>query len=101
MGWDAYKKVADEICRTYANTGLFHGYSFNSWSDVVTYDQAFINDWFDSPQTSLYYALQVSPDTLRKDDVTAVIDGDDYQDLFGFSDLDADDNDLYCSSCAE
>ena len=101
VGWDAYKKVADEICRTYANTGLFHGYSFNSWSDVVTYDQAFINDWFDSPQTSLYYALQVSPDTLRKDDVTAVIDGDDYQDLFGFSDLDADDNDLYCSSCAE
>ena len=101
VGWDAYKKVADEICRTYANTGLFHGYSFNSWSDVVTYDQAFINAWFDSPQTSLYYALQVSPDTLRKDDVTAVIDGDDYQDLFGFSDLDADDNDLYCSSCAE
>ena len=40
-GWDAYKKVADEICRCFDNTGLFHGYSFNSWSDVVTYDEAF------------------------------------------------------------
>ena len=101
MGWDAYKKVADEICRTFELTGLFHGYSFNSWSDVVAYDQAFIQSWFDSPQTSLYYALQVMPDTLRKDDVSSLLEGDDYADLFGFSDLDADDNDLYCSSCAE
>ena len=101
VGWDAYKKVADGICGIFADTGLFHGYSFNSWSDVVTYDQAFITDWFESPQTSLYYALQVMPDTLRKDDVSAIIDGEGYADLFGFSDLDADDNDTYCSSCAE
>ena len=102
VGWDAYKLVADEICRCFENTGLFHGYSFNSWSDVVTYDQAFIQDWFDSPQTSLYYALQVMPDTLRKDDVTALLEEDsDYSSLFGFSDLDADDNDPFCSSCAE
>ena len=104
VGWHAYKKVADEICRTYENTGLFHGYSFNSWSDVVTYDQAFISDWFDTPQTSLYYALQVMPDTLRKDDVASLLDdGSDYADLFGLGvdDLDADDNDLYCTSCAE
>ena len=103
VGWHAYKKVADEICRTFANTGLFHGYSFNSWSDVVTYDQAFIQDWLDSPQTSLYYALQVMPDTLRKDDVASLLsDGSDYADLFGLvDDLDADDNDLYCTSCAE
>ena len=53
----------------FEDTGLFHGYSFNSWSDVVTYDQAFIKDWLEPPQTSLYYALQVMPDTLRKDDV--------------------------------
>ena len=33
------------------------------------------------------------PDTLRKDDVTAIIEGDDYADIFGFDDLDADDND--------
>lgn len=101
VGWDAYKKVADEICRTFEDTGLFHGYSFNSWSDVVSYDQAFIADWFESPQTSLYYALQVMPDTLRKDDAMAIVEGDDYADLFNFDDLDADDNDPFCSSCAE
>ena len=101
MGWVAYKKVVDEICRTFEDTGLFHGYSFNSWSDVVAYDQAFIIDWFESPQTSLYYALQVMPDTLRKDDAMAIVEGDDYADLFNFSDLDADDNDPFCSSCAE
>jgi hypothetical protein len=94
-GWEAYKKVADEICRCFENTGLFHGYSFNSWSDVVTYDQAFIQDWLDSPQTSLYYALQVMPDTLRKDDVTALLeDGSDYSTLFDLEDQ-------FCSSCAE
>ena len=102
VGWEPYKKVADEICRCFENTGLFHGYSFNSWSDVVTYDQAFIQDWLDSPQTSLYYALQVMPDTLRKDDVTALLEDDSkYSDLFGFDDLDADDNDPFCISCAE
>ena len=100
VGWDAYKSVVDGICGLLEDTGLFHGYSFNSWSDVVTYDQAFISDWFDSPQTSLYYALQVMPDTLRKDDATAIM-GDDYSDIFGLDDLDADDNDLFCSSCAE
>ena len=95
VGWCYYKRVADEICRTFENTGLFHGYSFNSWSDVVTYDQAFISDWFDSPQTSLYYALQVMPDTLRKDDVTALLeDGSDYSTLFDLEDQ-------FCSSCAE
>ena len=96
VGWDTYKTVADEICRTFENTGLFHGYSFNSWSDVVTYDQAFIEDWFESPQTSLYYALQVMPDTLRKDDAASLLEGDDYADLFGFEDADQ-----FCSSCAE
>ena len=103
VGWDAYKLVADEICRMFQNTGLFHGYSFNSWSDVVTYDQAFIADWFESPQTSLYYALQVMPDTLRKDDAMAIVEGDDYADLFGFEEWTSDGllEDPFCSSCAE
>jgi hypothetical protein len=95
VGWDAYKSVADGICQLFTDTGLFHGYSFNSWSDMVTYDQAFIEEWFASPQTSLYYALQVSPDTLRKDDVTSILD-EDYHNIFG---LEEDDN--FCSSCAE
>lgn len=104
VGWDAYKLVTDEICRMFQNTGLFHGYSFNSWSDVVTYDQAFVADWFESPQTSLYYALQVMPDTLRKDDAMAIVEGDDYVDLFGFEEWTSDgllDEDPFCSSCAE
>ena len=95
VGWEAYKSVADGICAVFESTGLFHGYSFNSWSDVVTYDQAFIEEWLASPQTSLYYALQVTPDTLRKDDVTSILD-EDYHDIFG---LDEEDN--FCSSCAE
>jgi len=98
VGWDTYKLVADEICRTFELTGLFHGYSYNSWSDVVTYDQAFIEDWFESPQTSLYYALQVLPDTLRKDDAASLLEGDNYADLFGFDDAEID---PFCSSCAE
>ena len=96
VGWDAYKSVADGICKVFADTGLFHGYSFNSWSDIVTYDQAFIEEWLDSPQTSLYYALQVTPDTLRKDDVTSILD-EDYHDIFGFE----SEEDNFCSSCAE
>jgi hypothetical protein len=61
-------------------TGLLHGYSFNSWSDVVTYDNAFIEEWLKSPQTSLYYSLQVMSDTQDKSDVYAAIkeDIDDY-----------------------
>lgn len=105
VGWDAYKLVADEICRTFELTGLFHGYSFNSWSDVVTYDQAFITDWLNSPQTSLYYALQVMPDTLRKDDVVSLLDeeeADHYSKMFGVDkELDAEIEEMFCSSCAE
>ena len=63
----------------------------------MTYDQAFVQDWLSSPQTSLYYALQVMPDTLRKDDVTSLLeDGSDYAELFDFSE-----DDQFCSSCAE
>nr|AKH48882.1 ssDNA binding protein [uncultured marine virus] len=88
--WEDYKAVADGICGLFEETGLFHGYSFNSWSDVVTYDNAFIEDWFNSPQTSLYYALQVTQGTQRKDDAAAILD-DDYADIFDFD----------CPSCAE
>ena len=97
VGWDTYRLVADEICRTFAETNLFHGYSFNTWSDVITYDDKFINDWFESPQTSIYYSLQVNPDTLRKDDAASLLEGDDYADLFGFETQE----DQLCSSCAE
>ena len=45
----------------------------NSWSDVVTYDQSFVEEWLSSPQTSLYYSLQVMPDTQDKSDAMAAL----------------------------
>ena len=87
VGWDAYKKVADQLMIMYNNTGLLHGYSFNSWSDVVTYDRNFVEEWLISPQTSLYYSLQVMGDTQDKTDAYAALDQsevDDYlQDILG------------------
>jgi len=87
VGWDAYKKVADQLMIMYQNTGLLHGYSFNSWSDVVTYDRNFVEEWLLSPQTSLYYSLQVMSDTQDKTDAYAALDQadvDDYlQDILG------------------
>ena len=87
VGWSAYKKVADELMIMYDNTGLLHGYSFNSWSDVVTYDREFVEEWLISPQTSLYYSLQVMGDTQDKTDAYAALDQsevDDYlQDILG------------------
>ena len=73
VGWDAYKKVADQIMIMLDNTGLLHGYSFNSWSDVVTYDKNFVEEWLLSPQTSLYYSLQVMGDTQDKTDAYAAL----------------------------
>ena len=76
VGWANYKRVADGIMTMLDRTGLLHGYSFNSWSDVVTYDEAFIEEWLNSPQTSLYYSLQVMGDTQDKSDVYAALDND-------------------------
>jgi len=83
VGWEDYKRVADGIMRLLDKTGLLHGYSFNSWSDVVTYDEAFIEEWLDSPQTSLYYSLQVMGDVQDKSSAYAALDEsevDDYLD---------------------
>ena len=74
VGWDVYKKVADQIMIMLDRTGLLHGYSFNSWSDMVTYDEAFIEEWLASPQTSLYYSLQVMGDVQDKSDAYAALD---------------------------
>ena len=83
VGWADYKRVADGVVTLFRATMLFHGYSFNSWSDVVTYNREFLRDWMASSQTSLYYALQVLPDTQAKDDAMAALD-DDFRDLFSF-----------------
>ena len=73
VGWENYRKVVDGIITMLDSTGLLHGYSFNSWSDVVTYDEAFIEEWLRSPQTSLYYSLQVMGDTQDKTDAYAAL----------------------------
>ena len=77
VGWDAYKKVADELMTMLDRTGLLHGYSFNSWSDVITYDEEFVAEWLRSPQTSLYYSLQVMGNTQDKSNVYAALDDAD------------------------
>ena len=77
VGWEAYKRVADGIMTLLNETGLLHGYSFNSWSDVVTYDEAFIEEWLESPQTSLYYSLQVMGDVQDKSSAYAALAEDD------------------------
>jgi hypothetical protein len=83
VGWDAYTSVVNGIVQMLDKTGLLHGYSFNSWSDVVTYDEAFIEEWLNSPQTSLYYSLQVMGDVQDKSSAYAALDEaevDDYLD---------------------
>jgi hypothetical protein len=99
--------VANGIVALYQQTELFHGYSFNSWSDVVIYDRQFLKSWLESPQTSLYYSLQVLPDTQRKDDAFAALD-DDFKSMFGLDDNEAEGEGVacgidagFCSSCAE
>ena len=105
VGWTVYKRVADGIMRMLNRTGLAHGYSFNSWSDVVVYDEPFVEEWLRSPQTSLYYSLQVMQNTQAKDDAMAALDeSTDFSAIFNFDD---DDSPLYatgqdhCVSCAE
>jgi hypothetical protein len=94
VGWEAYKRVADGIMTLLNRTGLLHGYSFNTWSDQVIYDEAFIEEWLQSPQTSMYYSLQVMGDTQDKSDAYAALkdsDIDDYlTDLFENSDITCD-----------
>ena len=80
VGWENYKKVADQIMIMLDRTGLLHGYSFNSWSDMVTYDEAFIEEWLKSPQTSLYYSLQVMGDTQDKSDAYAALEQSEVDD---------------------
>jgi hypothetical protein len=79
VGWDAYKQVADGMMTLLDRTGLLHGYSFNSWSDMVTYDNEFVEEWLRSPQTSLYYSLQVMSDTQDKTDAYAALDAEDVE----------------------
>ena len=98
VGWANYKRVADGIMTMLNRTGLLHGYSFNSWSDVVTYDEAFIEEWLESPQTSLYYSLQVMGDVQDKSSAYAALDESDVEDYL--AGILADEKELTCD-CQE
>ena len=101
VGWDVYKRTVDGIMEMLHRTGLAHGYSYNTWSDVVTYTPQFIQEWLDSPQTSMYYSLQVMQNTQAKDDAMAALD-DDFTSLFNFDDEEPTNQDeQFCSTCAE
>ena len=79
VGWDNYKAVADGIMKLYQSSGLLHGYSFNWWSDLATMNEEFIEEWLRSPQTSLYYSLQVMGDVQDKSDAYAALDDADVE----------------------
>ena len=108
VGWEAYFKAVNGLVELYQRSGLFHGYSFNSWSDLVSYDKEFLKNWLESPQTSLYYSLQVLPDTQRKDDAYAALD-DNFKSMFGLDEeSEADSSSVacsieagFCAACAE
>ena len=80
VGWEAFKKVADNIMILLDRTGLLHGYSLNWWSDMVTMDESFIEEWLQSPQTSLYYSLQVMGDVQDKSSAYAALEESDIDD---------------------
>ena len=101
VGWEAYKKVADGIVQMLDATGLLHGYSFNSWSDVITYDEAFIEEWLQSPQTSLYYSLQVMSDTQDKTSAYAALDESEVDDYLESILYDRDNDPAPQCNCGE
>ena len=46
VGWDAYKRVVDGICEMLHRTGLFHGYSYNTWSTLFsTHLSSLLTGW--------------------------------------------------------
>ena len=108
VGWNDYFRVVNGIVQMMHDTGLSHGYSFNSRSDVIQYDEDFIQSWLASPQTSLYYSLQVNQNTQAKDDAMVALDD---QFGFDFSDITDEDNSdpnysvfndpAVCVGCAE
>ena len=52
----AYKRVMMRVMTTLEKTGLLHGYSFNSWSDMVVYDTDFIEEYVFAPDLNVLLA---------------------------------------------
>jgi hypothetical protein len=104
VGWSTFRNVADGIVELYSRSGLWHSYSLNWWSDLVACDEDFLREWLDSPQTSLYYALQVQSGTQAKDDVGVELE-DDLTSFFGLEDEESSASCSleagFCAACAE
>ena len=47
---------------------------------MVTYDEAFIEEWLESLQTSLYYSLQVMGDVQDKSSAYAALEETEVED---------------------
>ena len=80
VGWYHYKAVTNGLIELYQASGLLHGYSFNWWSDMAVMDEIFIEEWLRSPQTSLYYSLQVMGDVQDKSNAYAALEESDVDD---------------------
>jgi hypothetical protein len=101
VGWENYKRVADGIMRLYQNSGLLHGYSYNWWSDLAVMDEDFIEEWLRSPQTSLYYSLQVMGDVQDKSNAYAALSESEVDDYLTELFMDAVDKPEPQCDCAE
>ena len=101
VGWENYKRVADGLMELYTRSGLLHGYSFNWWSDMAIMDEEFIEEWLRSPQTSLYYSLQVMGDVQDKSNAYAALDEEDVDKYLESLFMDAVDSPEPQCDCAE
>jgi hypothetical protein len=80
-------------------TELAHAISMNWWSDMTTMNKDFMSRWIESPLKSLYYSLQVLPDTQDKSNVYAALDNADVDSYL--SEILSNENEQITCDCAE
>ena len=81
VGWDTFFELNCEWQVMMDKTKKAHAISMNWWSDMVKMDRSFMDRWLNSPLKSLYYSLQVQPDTQDKTDIYSALgdtDVDEY-----------------------
>ena len=98
VGWDTFFELNCEWQVMMDKTKKAHAISMNWWSDLVKFDRQFMSRWLNSPLKSLYYSLQVMPDTQDKTNVYAAISETDVDDYL--SEILTEDNKVTCD-CAE
>jgi len=80
VGWDTFFELNAEWQVMMDKTHKAHAISMNWWSDMTEMNREFMARWLNSPLKSLYYSLQVMPDTQDKSDVYAALDEVDVED---------------------